>query len=149
MGLYGWHEMTNEERARASLFIKYHRWIFAKTYAAFCPYEYSLREENQDQDFKDFAELVWKYGFDARCRKDAGRCLIVDDGGGWCYFVFPGDVDDEQHVKSTMTRINRTNLSQWKFVREIDAFGSEIVIKPRQRGEEWEGRIFFENELKK
>lgn len=145
MGLYGWHEMTNEERARASLFIKYHRWIFAKTYAAFCPHEYSLRKESQDQDFKDFAELVWKYGFDARYGKNAGRYLIADDGSGWYYFVFPGDVDEGQHVKPTMTLINRANLSRWKFVRETDLFGSEIVVKLRPKGEEWGGQICFES----
>lgn len=137
----GWQKMTEAERKKILKFVATHRWIFAKTYAAFCPHEYTLRRESNNEEFCEFVKLVWKYGFDARYGKNAGRYLVVDDGEGWYYFVFPADMDAGEQVKNSMTLINRANLQRWKFVEERDMFGSEIIVKTRKKGDEWGGKF--------
>lgn len=115
-------------------FVNNHRWIFAKTYAAFCPHEYSLRRESLRDDFVWFAKFVWDNGFFARYGKNTNK-YFVDEEGGWYYFVFPVDIDENGDVLDTMTLINRGSLNQWEIVKEETLFGEEFKCKrlPKER----------------
>lgn len=115
--------------------VKSHRWIFAKTYAAFCPHEYSLRREwKVDEDFEWFAKFVWDNGFFAKYGKNTSK-YFIDEEAGWYYFVFVPDMDESENIKSTMSLINRASLGQWEVVEEANMFGTEWRWKrlPKER----------------
>lgn len=127
-------EINEADAKRFHEFVDNHRWIFAKTYAAFCPHEYALRRECRDSDFRWFVEFIWKNGFWARWGKNT-RKYFVDEERGWYYFLFTEDFDENDSVKSSMTLINRGSLGQWEIVEEQSLFGSEWICKrlPKDR----------------
>lgn len=129
-------EIPEEDAKRFRDFVNSHRWVFAKTYAAFCPHEYTLRHEATWNDFTWFAKFVWANGFDATFGKSKSR-YFIDQGSGWYYFVFPVDFDEDGNVQRTMTLINRGSLNEFEFVPEETIFGTEYRVKrlpPEKRG---------------
>lgn len=121
-------EIDPKDAARFREFVNSHRWIFAKTYASFCPHEYTLRRESNREDFIWFAKFIWENGFWARWGRNKSKYLI-DEDGRWYYFVFPVDFDEDDNVLKTMVLINRGSLSEFEFIEEKTLIGSEIICK--------------------
>ena len=115
-------------------FVNNHRWTFAKTYAAFCPHEYTVRKYCKTGEFEWFIKFIWQNGFFARYGKNSCK-YFVDNEAGWYYFVSPVDVDDDGNVRDEMGWINRGSLNQWEIAREENLFGEEYICKrlPKER----------------
>ena len=129
-------EIPEEDAKRFRDFVNSHRWVFAKTYAAFCPHEYTLRHEAIWEEFKSFFEFIWKYGFDAYYGKIKQR-YFIDDETGWYYFVSENDVNEAGEAQRTANLINRSHLNEFEFVPEETIFGTEYRVKrlrPEKRG---------------
>lgn len=107
-----------------------HRWIFAKTYAAFCPHEYTLRHEWIWDEFKQFVEFIWHNGFDAYYGKIKQR-YFIDQETGWYYFVGEHHFNENGEAirDETLNLINRSNLREFEFVSEESLFGTEYRVK--------------------
>ena len=116
-------------------FVDSHRWIFAKTYAAFCPHEYTLQRESNWEDFAEFFEFIWNNGFDAFYGKKLMQRYFIDYERGWYYFVSYNDVDENGKAQKTATLINRASLKQWELVEEESLFGTTYRWKrlPKER----------------
>ena len=115
-------------------FICRHEWTFAKTYAAFCPHEYTLQRESRWEDFARFFEFIWENGFDAYYGKNMQR-YFIDTERGWYYFVSHNDVDENGKAQRSATLINRASLKQWELVEEESLFGNTYKWKrlPKER----------------
>lgn len=123
-------EINEADAKRFRELVDTHRWIFAKTYAAFCPHEYTLRRQwDSDEDYRWFAEFIYRNGFDARYGNTAPKRYFVDDCGGWYYFLFPEDIDEFGKSARCNTLINRGSLSEFELVEETDMFGTEYRWK--------------------
>ena len=117
-----------------------HRWIFAKTYASFCPHEYTLKREYwTSEDFKWFVKFVWDNGFWAKYGKNEAK-YFIDDETGYYYFVSPADMTDTGEAKTELHLINRSSLKEFEFVEENSLFGTEIKVKRLQK--EKRGKAF-------
>ena len=129
-------EIAEQDAARFKVLVDSHRWIFAKTYAAFCPHEYTLtREWKNRADFDWFAKFIRDNGFDAYFGKSGAKRYFIDEDGGWYYFVVPEDFDDNGEVVRGIFGINRGSLGQWELVEESDMFGTQYRWKrlPKER----------------
>lgn len=113
-----------------------HRWIFAKTYAAFCPHEYTLRKEwGNDEDFRALVNFIWRNGLDARYgKKDQANRYWFDHKGGYYYFIFPGDTDGEGNAADGVILINRAKISDFDF-RKDEACGIVRCARHRERSD--------------
>lgn len=133
-------ELTQEEAQRFRRFTKSSYWQFAKTYAAFCPHEYTLRKWDKTGDFMWFCQLVWDKGFWAKYGKNPAK-YFVDEETGYYYFVSPGDIEDgpEEKIRLGMSLINRSHVNEFEFVEEITLFGTEVKVKrlPPERRKPW------------
>lgn len=102
-------------------FIETNRWIFARTYAAFCPHEYVVKErlsEKSQKSFVDFLNFIEKHGFVAYYGKTPRKYYIVGD-----YYYFGTDTPIPQ-----ANILNRAKLSDFEFVELLDG-----TIKIRRR----------------
>ena len=117
-------------------FVETHRWIFAKTYAAFCPHEYTLQRDSKWEDFAEFFEFIWNNGFDAYYGSNLQR-YFIDTDTGWYYFVSGNDVDENGKAKRSANLINRGSLKEFEFTYTDSLFGREYRVKrlpPDRRG---------------
>lgn len=127
-------EIPEEEAAKFRKFVDTHRWIFAKTYAAFCPHEYTLQREANWKDFSEFFEFIWKNGFDAYYGSIKQR-YFIDNETGWYYFVSENDVDEDGKAQRSANLINRSNLREFEFIVEETLFDTVYRVKrlPKDR----------------
>ena len=99
-------------------FIQRHEWIFAKTYAAFCPHEYIVMNRQTKEEwplFQEIAKRIREEGFDAEYAKlGPNRYYIVDGYYYWTLDKNPEDTD----------LINRAKLTDFEFA---DVDGKKIV----------------------
>ncbi len=97
-----------------------HRWIFAKTYAAFCPHEYTLRKDwENDEEYRQFVHFVWKYGFEAYFgKKTEPNIYWFDHENGYYYFVFPEDTDAEGNATEAACLVNRAKITDFDFWKD-------------------------------
>ncbi len=97
-----------------------HRWIFAKTYAAFCPHEYTLRKEwEYDADYRMLVRFIWMYGLEAFYgRKTKPNKYWFDHENGWYYFVFPEDTDNDGNATEEACLINRAKITDFDFWKD-------------------------------
>jgi len=100
--------------------IRKHRWVFAKTYAAFCPHEYTLRKEwKDDTEYVDLVAFVWRNGLDAWYgKKTHANRYWFDHEEGYYYFVFPEDTDEEGKVAPGSVLINRARICDFDFWKD-------------------------------
>ena len=91
-------------------FIESHSWIFAKTYAAFCPHEYVVKDRLSPEEQKQFEEIVLfirENGFLAIYgKKEPNQYYIVDDH---YYWTMPDTLE-------ATDILNRAKLSDFEFV---------------------------------
>ena len=128
--------IAEQDAARFKALVDSHRWIFAKTYAAFCPHEYTLRKEWLNSDFSWFAKFIRDNSFLAKFGKSSeDKMYFIDQEGGWYYFVIYADFDENGEVKQNVFGINRASLNQWELVEESDMFGTQYRWKrlPKER----------------
>ena len=106
-------------------FINQHEWTFAKTYAAFCPHEYIVREKLPAEEwplFTEIARFIREKGFVAEYgHLGKNRYYIVDD---YYYWTLDRKAEDTD-------LINRAKLTDFEFV---NAKGRKIVLR-REEGE--------------
>ena len=99
-------------------FINRHEWIFAKTYAAFCPHEYIIMKKLPEEEWKLFpgiAQFIRDEGFVAQYgRLGPNWYYVVDE---YYYWTLDAKVEDTD-------LINRAKLSDYEFV---DMNGRKIV----------------------
>ena len=115
--------------------IRKHNWIFAKTYADFCPHEYTLREKGwSDRDYQKFVNHIWKYGLDACYGKQGFKRYWFDHEGGYYYFIFDEDVDNEGNVQNACTLVNRGGIKYFDFWIERDLLGEIVRCKVTRGG---------------
>ena len=131
-------ELTQEEAQRFRRFTKSSYWQFAKTYAAFCPHEYTLRKWDKTGDFQWFFETVYRCGFDATYGNNIAR-YFVDSETGYYYFVPHADVHDGGIMNAHVTLINRPHVNEFEFVEETTLFGTEVKVKrlPPEKRKPW------------
>ncbi len=90
-------------------FIRRNTWIFAKTYASFCPHEYLVKERLAKDDqliFEQIVSFIRERGFIAIYgRKGPNRYYTVDD----YYYWTMGDPVEETSI------LNRAKLSDYEF----------------------------------
>ena len=118
--------------ADARKFIQFHRWQFAKTYAAFCPHEYHIktwiRDRTDLQQYIEFSKIILENGFISKYGKlDERPYLIVGD---YYYWVL-GD---------NMEIINRAKLDDYIFWREQRLDSSILRCRYRHRDEPIQSR---------
>ena len=105
-------------------FIHRNRWIFAKTYAAFCPHEYVVMKrlpEEEHQLFPEIAQFIRENGFTAEYGKlGPNRYYIVDD-----YYYWTLDKNAEDTVL-----INRAKLSDFEFAEK----DGKTVVRRKKNG---------------
>lgn len=129
-------QLTEQEAKRFRRFAKSSYWQFAKTYAAFCPHEYTLRKWDKTGDFKWFCETVFRCGFEAKFGKGVGK-YFIDHETGYYYFVALSDINEAGELKPEIMLINRSHVNEFEFVEETTLFGTEIKVKrlpPEKRG---------------
>ena len=90
-------------------FIARNKWIFAKTYAAFCPHEYVVKERLSDDEqcvFEQIVTFIRENGFIAIYgRKGPNQYYTVDD---YYYWTMGAPIEDT-------TILNRAKLSDYSF----------------------------------
>ena len=107
-------------------------WIFAKTYAAFCPHEYTLRRDwKKDRAFRKFVSFIWKYGMDAQYGKTSVKRYWFDYEGGYYYFLDHQDCDQYGKTAEKLTLINRGKIEYFDFWVEEDLLGQWVRCKVR------------------
>ena len=98
--------MTHEE---FSQFIDRNKWTFAKTYAAFCPHEYVVKErlpEEEQRLFEQIVAFIREKGFTAIYgRKGPNQYYSVDD---YYYWTMGAPIEET-------TILNRAKLSDYSF----------------------------------
>lgn len=131
-------QLNEKDAKRFRQFVDSHYWQFAKTYAAFCPHEYTMRKWDKSGDFQWFFETVYQNGFDASYGKNKAR-YFVDYETGYYYFVPHGEVHDGGIMNDGVTLINRSHVNEFEFVEEITMFGPEVKVKrlPKDRRKPW------------
>lgn len=105
-------------------FIARNKWIFAKTYAAFCPHEYVVKNRLSESDQKLFEKIaiyIREHGFPAQYGKNVRMYYVVDDR----YYWTMGDP-----IPNTII-INRARLEDYIF--EVTSSGLKVR---RRRGDE-------------
>ena len=128
-------EIPEADAQRFRKFVRTHRWIFAKTYAAFCPHEYTLQREAEWPEFAEFFEFIWANGFDAHYGKSLVQRYFIDFEDGWYYFVSHNDVDENGKAQRSATLINRASLKEWELVEEATMWDIQYRWKrlPKER----------------
>lgn len=90
-------------------FIARNRWIFAKTYASFCPHEYVVKDrlaEEEQRVFEQIVTFIRENGFIAIYgRKGPNRYYTVDE----YYYWTMGAPVEETNI------LNRARLSDYTF----------------------------------
>ena len=90
-------------------FVARNRWISAKTYAAFCPHEYVVKDHLPDDEQRTFEQIVSFIrgkGFIAIYgRKGPNRYYAVDD---YYYWTMGAPIEET-------TILNRAKLSDYSF----------------------------------
>ena len=90
-------------------FIARNKWTFAKTYAAFCPYEYVVKDrltEEEQRVFEQIVSFIRENGFIAIYgRKGPNRYYIVDE----YYYWTMGEPIEETTI------LNRARLCDYTF----------------------------------
>ena len=98
--------MTHQEFAQ---FIERNNWIFAKTYASFCPHEYIVKyrlSEAEQCAFEQIVSFIRENGFVAVYgRKGPNRYYIVEDH----YYWTMGTPAKEEII------LNRAKLTDYSF----------------------------------
>lgn len=118
-------EIAADELERFRALVDAHAWRFAKTYASFCPHEYTLKREGWNStDLKWFVEFIWANGFDAVWGNTGSKRYFIDSERGWYYFLFRDDTDENGIASGATTLVNRASLDLWEVVEESDLFGS-------------------------
>ena len=109
-----------QELERVRRIIAEHRWIFAKTYAAFCPHEYTLRKEwENDEEFCYLVNYVWRYGLESYFgKKTVANRYWFDHENGYYYFVFPEDTDEEGNATDNVILVNRAKICDFDFWKD-------------------------------
>lgn len=104
-------------------FIIRHEWIFARTYAAFCPHEYIVMKKQSKDEwplFPEIAQFIRDEGFVAEYgRLGPNRYYIVDE---YYYWTLDPKVEDTE-------LINRAKLSDFEFV---DVDGRKVVQRRKE-----------------
>ena len=99
--------MTHEEFKQ---FIDHHTWTFAKTYAAFCPHEYVIKDrlpEAEQHIFEQIVTYIRENGFIAIYgRKGPKQYYSV---GEYYYWTMGAPVDET-------TVLNRARLADYSFI---------------------------------
>ena len=128
--------MGDLERFRR--FVKSNYWQFAKTYAAFCPHEYTLRKWDKTGDFEWFLKFVWDNGFEAWYGKNMCH-YFIDEQTGYYYFVSQFDILEDGSVNPKTGLVNRSHVKEFEFVEEITMFGTQTKVKrlPPEKREKW------------
>ena len=116
--------LTERDAYRFKRFVKCNYWQFAKTYASFCPHEYTLKKWDKTGDFEWFCNCVIKNGFVARYGKKKSM-YFVDAEERRYYFVPFEDIGENEEIKPTVILINRASLDDWELVQE----GEDIIAK--------------------
>lgn len=108
-----------------------HEWRFAKTYAAFCPHEYTLRNTwGNKVDYNALVLHIWKYGVDGYYgNKSEPNRYWFDHEGGYYYFIYPEDVDSEGRVTKEAYLVNRAKVTDFLFWTEDDLIGTKVRCK--------------------
>ena len=111
-----------QELERVRRIIDEHRWIFAKTYAAFCPHEYTLRKEwENDDDYRFLVNFVWRYGLEAYFgKKTVASRYWFDHENGYYYFIFPEDTDEKGNATDKVILVNRAKICDFDFWKDED-----------------------------
>ena len=100
--------------------IREHRWIFAKTYAAFCPHEYTLRKEwADDAEFRTLVKHIWTLGVEAYFgKKTQANRYWFDHENGYYYFIFPEDTDETGNTTEAVCLVNRAKIGDFVFWKD-------------------------------
>lgn len=105
-------------------FIHRNKWIFAKTYAAFCPHEYVVMKRLPEEEhplFPEIARFIRENGFTAEYGKlGPNRYYIVDD---YYYWTLDKNVEDT-------VLINRAKLSDFEFAEK----DGKTVVRRKKNG---------------
>ena len=119
--------MTTEPMTHSAFtqFILRNTWIFAKTYAAFCPHEYVVKERLQAEEqavFEQIVTFIREQGFIASYgRLGPNRYYTVED----YYYWTMGDPVEETNI------LNRAKLIDYEF-RETE---NGVIIRFKGRVE--------------
>lgn len=111
--------VTDEQKkleAEFAEFIANHRWTFAKTYAAFCPHEYVVKNKlpySEWKDFEKFVRFIRDFGWDSIY--GSGRDVRQYYSMGEYYYWTMGAPVEETTV------LNRAKFENFEF--EVDNFG--------------------------
>lgn len=93
-----------------------HEWCFAKTYAAFCPHEYTLRYTWKNKaDYNNLVNFIWRHGLVAQYGRTEPKTYWFDHETGWYYFIFDEDVDKDGKASDKATLINRARIADYDF----------------------------------
>ena len=119
--------MTTEPMTHSAFtqFILRNTWIFAKTYAAFCPHEYVVKERlpaEEQAKFEQIVTFIREQGFIATYgRLGPNRYYTVED----YYYWTMGDPVEETNI------LNRAKLVDYEF-RETE---KGVIIRFKGRAE--------------
>ena len=106
-------------------FIQHTTWTYAKTYAAFCPHEYVVKDRLAEDDkliFEQIVTFIREQGFVATYgRLGPNRYYTVDDH----YYWTMGDPVEETNI------LNRAKLCDYEF-RETE---KGVIIRYKNRAE--------------
>lgn len=106
-----------EENERIRQYINANYWKFAKTYAEFCPHEYTLRQYWRDKaSYNALVHHIWKYGVDGYYgTKTVPNRYWFDHEGGYYYFIYQEDTDEEGNPTDQAYLINRAKIEDFPF----------------------------------
>ena len=98
-----------------------HEWRFAKSYAAFCPHEYTQRAGwSNRQDYANLVRFIWKYGVTAQYGKTEPKIYWFDHENGMYYFIYFEDTDENGNATEKAFLINRARIEDYEFWVEPD-----------------------------
>lgn len=109
--------LTNEQIRE---FINRHEWRFAKTYAAFCPHEYTLREWwNDRRQYNALVHHIWQNGVEAIYGTTEPKRYWFDFMEGRYYFIYPEDTDQFGNATGKAYLINRALIADFIFFEDM------------------------------
>lgn len=107
---------TPEELEYIRRAVKSNIWHFAKRYAAFCPHEYTLRNQWRDRKaYNDLVHFIWKYGLEAQYGNTEAKIYWFDHETGYYYFIYHEDHDEQGTATEKAYLINRAKIEDYDF----------------------------------
>ena len=125
---------SDEELQYIRRIINDNYWRFAKTYAEFCPHEYTLWKTWKNKvDYNNMVEFIGRNGVRAQYGKTCAKTYWIDHETGYYYFIFDEDIDENGKATKEAYLVNRAKLADFEFWTEDSENGKIVRCRTKKK----------------